>query len=57
MLPYITWGLVWDPQNKRGIPEKNINIIYSRRKFKKKDIEFIKYTDEENTKKRRKVRK
>ena len=23
---------VWDAQNKRGIPDKNINIIYDKRK-------------------------
>ena len=37
VLPYITWGLVQDPQNKRGIPvfiKKNINIKYSRNKQK-----------------------
>ena len=32
VLPYITWGVIQDPQNKRGIPDKNINIIYNRRK-------------------------
>ena len=32
ILPYITWGLNWDPQNKRGIPDKNMNIIYNRSK-------------------------
>ena len=21
-LPYIPWGLIWDPQNKTGIPDK-----------------------------------
>ena len=32
ILPYITWGLIWDPQNKRRIPdliEKTININYN----------------------------
>ena len=41
ILPYITWGLFWDPQNKRGIPdfiEKTININYSRNKQKEEDI-------------------
>ena len=41
ILPYITWGLVWDPQNKRGIPdliEKTININYSRNKQNEEDI-------------------
>ena len=40
ILPYITWGLVWDPQNKRGIPDfikKSININCSRSKQKEKD--------------------
>ena len=38
ILPYITWGLIWDPENKRGIPEKNINITYNRGKFKEEYI-------------------
>ena len=41
MLPYITWGLIWNPQNKRGIPDlikKSININYSRNKQKEEDI-------------------
>ena len=25
VLPYITWGLIQDPQNRRGISDKNIN--------------------------------
>ena len=30
--PYITWGLVWDPQNKRGIPDitdETINVNHN----------------------------
>ena len=41
ILPYITWGLIQDPQNKRRIPvftKKNINIKYSRNKQKRKKI-------------------
>ena len=41
VLPYITWGLVQDPQNKRGIPvfiKNSININYSRNKQKEEDI-------------------
>ena len=41
ILLYITWGLILDPQNKRGIPdliEKAININYSRSKQKEEDI-------------------
>ena len=41
IIPYITWGLIWDLQNKRGIPdimEKTININYSRNKQKGEDI-------------------
>ena len=37
VLPYITWGLIWNPQNKRGIPvfiKKNINNKYSTNKPK-----------------------
>ena len=32
ILPYITWGLIRDPQNKRGVPDKSIFIIYNTRK-------------------------
>ena len=35
LLHYITWGLIWDPQNERGIPdfiEKTININHNRSK-------------------------
>ena len=38
-LPYIRWGLVWDPQNKRRMPvfiKKKINIKYSRNKYKER---------------------
>ena len=41
ILPYITWGLIWEPQNKRRIPvlkKKSININYSRNKQKEEDI-------------------
>ena len=41
ILPYITWGFIQDPQNKRGIPdliEKAINTNYSRSKQKEEDI-------------------
>ena len=27
ILPYITWGLVLDPQNNRGIPDKIYTVI------------------------------
>ena len=41
VLPYITWGLISDPQNKRGIPgliKNSININYSRNTQKEEDI-------------------
>ena len=41
ILPYITWGLIWDPQYKRGIPvliKNSININYSRITQKEEDI-------------------
>ena len=41
ILTYITWGLIWDPQNKRGIPvliKKSTNINCSRSKQKEEDI-------------------
>ena len=44
ILPYVTWGLIQDPQNKRGIPEKIINIIYDRRKYREEDTHFRIYT-------------
>ena len=41
ILLYITWGLIWDPQNKKGIPVRirnSININYSRITQKEEDI-------------------
>ena len=31
VLPYITWGLIWYPQNRRGIPDKNIKGSQNKR--------------------------
>ena len=31
ILPYITWGLIWDPQNKRGIPDSIYKVFETRR--------------------------
>ena len=48
VLPYITRGLIWDPQNKRGTPdviEKTININYSRSKQKEEDIPMAIHTN------------
>ena len=48
ILPYMTWGLIWDPQNKRRIPdliEKTININYSRSKQKEEDILMVIHTN------------
>ena len=48
ILPYITWGLIQDPQNKRGIPDlikKSININYSRSKQKEEDISMAIHTN------------
>ena len=41
VLPYITGGLILDPQNKRGIPvliKNSININYGRNTQKEEDI-------------------
>ena len=41
ILAYTTWGLIWDPQNKTGIPvliKNSININYSRNKQKEEDV-------------------
>ena len=35
ILPYITWGPIRDPQNKRGSPEKNINFFIIEENLKK----------------------
>ena len=43
ILPYITWGYVWDPQNKRGISNKNTNSIYNKRRILPKKIFNIVY--------------
>ena len=60
ILPYITWGLIWDPQNKRGIPDlikKSININYSRSKQKEEDILMTIHTNIkiEKSKKNKKI--
>ena len=38
ILPYITWGLFWDPQNKRVIPEKILTLLIIEENFKEEDI-------------------
>ena len=38
VLPYITWRLVWDPQNKRGIPEKIFAFLTIEKILKEGDI-------------------
>ena len=48
ILPYIIWGLILDPQNKRGIPdliEKTININCSINKQKEEDILMATHTN------------
>ena len=49
ILPYITWGLVWDPQNKRGIPDKNIIGPRNKRGIPERNI-LILFIIEENKK-------
>ena len=36
-LPYITWGLLWDPQNKRGIPDKTYMVIKMKEEFQREN--------------------
>ena len=53
ILPYITWGIIWDPQSNRGIPnfiENTINIICNISNNEEEDISIAKYI---NTKLRR----
>ena len=38
VLPYITWGLIQEPQNKRGIPDKIYTVIKIKRNFREKII-------------------
>ena len=35
-LPYITWGLIWEPQNKTGIPDKIYMVIKIKEEFQRK---------------------
>ena len=48
-LPYITWGLIWDPQNKKGIPDRNINCPQNKRGISERKI-LVLFIIEENKK-------
>ena len=41
VLPYITWGLIWDPQNKRGIPEKILILFIIEENIKRLNSKYI----------------
>ena len=49
VLPYITWRLIWDPQNKRGIPGKDINGPRNKRGISERKI-LVLFIIEENKK-------